>query len=146
METFSRGTSSLDPWFVTGLINGLGTFTYSRSGRQLALYFGLKVPQQDADLLGDVRDFFGGIGRLYAVASADARPAASGIYFRVTRRDELPTLLDHFDRYPLRGAKAAALEIWREMGELKQEFRKPDRARLNDLAGQLTSINARRQS
>src|SRR3954454_4331406 len=49
METFSRGTSPapLDPWYVTGFVEGEGAFTYSRSGKQLALYFGLKLSRDD---------------------------------------------------------------------------------------------------
>jgi len=148
METFSRGTS-LDPWFVTGLAEGLGSFTYSRSGRQLALYFGLKMAVQDEELLEEVRGFFGEAGRLYRVARLSPRSdesGASAVYYRINRRDELPFVVEHFDRFPLRSAKAMAYGIWREMVEIKQEFRKPDRDRLNELVEQLSALGARRRS
>lgn len=123
METFSRGT--LDPQWVTGFADAAASFTYSRSGHQLALYFAIK---SEPALLSEVQAFFDGAGRIY------------DSYFRVSRRDELLRVLDHFDRYPLRSAKQAAYEIWRQMVMAKQEFRRPDRTLLESLAAQLSAL------
>jgi hypothetical protein len=125
VETFSRGT--LEPWFVTGFVEGEGAFTFSRSGRQLALYFALKRPAADRSLLEEIQAFFGGAGRLYAVGEGT-------VYYRVCRREELARVVTHFDRYPLRGEKAEAYRIWREMVALKQAFRRPEREKLAELA------------
>ncbi len=130
METVSRETAQLDPWYVTGLIDGIGTFTYSRSGRQLAVYFGVKASTRALD---ELRDFFG-VGAIYNVRGSD--------YYRVQRRDELPTIVDHFDRYVLR-AKREAFEVWRQMVTAKQEFRQPDRDRLEQLAVELSNLSRR---
>jgi len=124
VETVSRETA-IDPWYVTGLIDGIGTFTYSRSGRQLAVYFAVKTNHR---LLEQLQGFFG-VGAVY------------NRYFRVQRRDELPKILDHFDRYPL-SAKHEEYGIWREMVLAKQAFRQPDRERLEALASQLSASRA----
>lgn len=125
METFSRGT--LAPTYVTGFVDAAGSFTYSRSSKQLALYFALKVPAADRPLLEEVQAFFGGIGRIYAEA-----------YFRVTRREELMAVVEHFDAYPLQSSKRAIFDLWREMVIAKQEFRRPDRERLSQLADEIS--------
>jgi hypothetical protein len=112
---------------VTGFVDAAGSFTYSRSSKQLALYFALKVSAPDRPLLEEVQAFFGGIGRIYAEA-----------YFRVTRRNELMTVVEHFDRYPLQSSKREVYELWREMVIAKQEFRRPDRELLDRLADEIS--------
>ena len=128
VETVSRETT-LDPWYVTGLIDGVGSFTYSRSGKQLAVYFAVKAGSPT--LLEDLHTFFGG-GAIYASERSS--------YFRVQRRDDLTAVLDHFDRYPLR-TKREVYEIWREMVVAKRAFRKPDRDRLESLARELSALS-----
>lgn len=137
VETVSRETQ-LDPWYVTGLIDGIGSFTYSRSGRQLAVYFAVKVGAKASaeldptghHLLDDLKGFFAG-GAIYTSATSS--------YFRVQRRDELAAVVDHFDRFPLR-AKRRIYEVWREMVLVKRAFRKPDRERLDVLAHELSNL------
>jgi hypothetical protein len=127
VETFSRGT--LEPAYVTGLVDAAGSFTFSRSSKQLALYFALKVAAQDRPLLEEVQAFFGGAGRIYDQA-----------YYRVTRREELTAIVDHFDRHPLRSRKRQVYDLWREMVVAKQEFRRPDRERLEQLAAEIARL------
>lgn len=122
----------MDPWFVTGFSEGAGSFTFSRSGRQLALYFAVKLPSQDRPLLESLRDYFGGAGTIYDVGSKTA-------YLRICRSAELLRVVEHFDRYPLRGVKAAAYGIWKQMVELKRKYRRPDREQLEQLAGALSA-------
>lgn len=128
--------TDLDPWYVTGFAEGQGSFTYSRNGKQMALYFAVKLPEADEPVLQEMRDFFGGIGSIYL-----QRARASALY-RVCRREQLPVIVEHFDTYPLRGSKLAAYSIWREMVVLKQRFRQPDRDALSDLAAQLSASYA----
>lgn len=133
---------------MTGFVEGEGTFTYSRSGRQMALYFAIKLTEADEPILASIRDFFGGIGSIYLVQPRDcAAPARgrtkAGSYYRVSRRDELLVVVNHFDRYPLRGAKATSYEVWRQMVMLKQKFRKPRRDLLDELAARLSATQVR---
>jgi len=147
METFSRGT--FEPWYVTGFIDGEGSFTYSRSGRQIGLYFAVKLTETDRTILEQLQRFFGGIGSIYRVAPRTPRPGSGHTkttsYFRVTRLEDLKRVVDHFDRYPLQTAKRGSYQIWREMVILKQAFRKPDREQLNALAVKLSAASTRNQ-
>ncbi len=129
--------NDLDPWYVTGFAEAQGSFTYSRSGRQLAIYFGIKLPAADEPVLDAIRAFFAGIGSIYPVQ------AGANAYFRVCRREQLPVIVDHFDSYPLRSSRRAAYEIWREMVLLKQRFRQPPRDALRQLAEQLSAASGR---
>lgn len=138
VDTFSRET--LEPWYVTGLVEVAGAFTYSRSGKQLALYFGVKAASDQEVLLEGLRSFFGGAGKIYRIRAAGGRESA---YYRVCRRDELDRVIAHFDAFPLRGPRAGSYQVWREMVGLKQEFRKVDKARLEELAGRLSAGRAR---
>lgn len=141
METFSRETKPLHPWYVTGLLDGLGTFTFSRSGRQIAVYLGVKLAASDEALLMSLQSFFGGAGRIYAVPSRDA------VYYRVSRRLELGHIVTHLDRYPLRGPRARVYSVWREMAVQKeQRFRAPDRDNLEKLASELSARAPRNRS
>ncbi len=147
METFSRGT--LDPWYVTGLSDGDAAFTYSRSGKQLALYYSLKMTAAERPMLERIQRFFGA-GKLYDVVARAPR-ANSGftkeaLLYRATRRSELAVILAHFDRYPLQSSKALQYRIWREMVLLKQSFRAVDREKLESLAARLSAACMRRRS
>lgn len=126
METFSRGT--LSPEWVTGFSDAAASFTYSRSGKQVAVYFAVKAERR---LLGDVQAFFAGAGTIYESPGASA-------YYRITHRDDLRRVLDHFDAYPLMSAKRGVYDLWRQMVLLKQEFRRPDRDQLDELANQIS--------
>jgi len=146
-ETFSRGTQRLDPWYVTGFVEGEGAFTFSRSGKQMAMYFAIKLTGADKAILEDIRTFFG-VGAIYRVVARAAPTPASGhtkeaAYFRVSRRDDLERVLEHFDSYPLRGIKARSYDIWRQMVVLKREFRKPQREQLEQLAAELSAASPR---
>lgn len=146
-ETFSRGTP-LEPWYVTGFVEREGAFTFSRSGRQIALYFAIKLPNVDRALLEAIRAYFGEAGRIYDVAARPAPTPGSGptkaaAYYRVCRRDELERIVDHFDRHPLRGTKAGSYAIWRQMVILKRSFRKPRREELEQLSVQLSAVSPR---
>ena len=135
--------AGLSPWFVTGLAEAAGSFTFGRSGRNLNLYFALKRPAADRALLEAIQRFFAGIGTIYPVRSAAAGRRTTAWYFRVNRRDQLPRILDHFDRYPLRGSRAEVYGVWRRMvGAKGDRFRRQDRGELASLAAELSRLTA----
>lgn len=138
----------LDPWYVTGFSDGEASFTYSRSARQLAVYFAIKLTATDVAVLEAIQAFFG-VGRIYRVAASARNGIATktAALYRVTRHDELPRITDHFDRYPLHGDKRHGYAIWREMVQLKKMFRNAaNRDLMDDLADKLSAINPRNQS
>jgi len=140
-------TTAFDPWYVTGLVEGEGSFTYSRSGTRIALYFAVKLVRADDLLLQALQDFFGGVGTLYRVWPRAPTPRAgftkSASYYRVCRKEELRRIVAHFDAYPLRGAKAESYRIWRLMVLLKLEFPRTPRDRLDLLAAKLSAASPR---
>ena len=147
MSTAPRGT--LDPWYVTGFVEGEGTFTYSRSGtkKQLfGMYFGIKLTGEDSAILEDIRDYFG-VGKIYDVRARMPLGTNDGYtkfarYYRVTSVSDLSIVIDHFDEYPLRGVKAQSFAVWRQMVDLKDaNFRKPPTEELAQLAAKLSSIS-----
>lgn len=139
----------MDPWYVTGFCEGQASFTYSRSNGNLALYFAIKLGGTDDSILHGIRSFFGDIGAIYQVmprvSSARAGFAKGALYFRVSKASQLIRIVEHFERYPLRGSKSASFATWREMVTLKQIFRKPPRNELEKLARQLSDRNPRNQ-
>ncbi len=86
---------ALDPWYVTGLAEGEGSFTFSRSGRGVTLYFSLRARAGARPLVDRLRAFFDGAGRIYETGGS--------LYYRVTRRRELERVAAHFDVHGLRG-------------------------------------------
>lgn len=129
----------LDPWYVTGFVEGEGCFTYSRSGTRLAMYFAVKLSRADRRLLVALQGFFGGVGVIY-----DLSKTAS--YYRVCRRVDLDSIVAHFDAYPPRGRKGSSYRIWREMCLLKRRSAHPSRERLNALAARLSAASLRNRS
>lgn len=125
----------LAPEYVSGLTEAIGSFTFSRSRRNLTVYFALRLPVRDRPILDAVRELLAA-GRLYNVPGA--------VYLRVSRHDELQRVVDHFNRYPLKGHRHEAFLVWKEMVAIKSRFRQPDRPRLSSLAEQLSALTASR--
>lgn len=142
-------SSTLDPQYVTGFTDGEGSFTYSRSGRQIAMYYALKVSAADRAILEQIHEFFHGVGRMYEVKGRapthNSGFTKAAILYRVTHREELTVIIAHFDKYPLRTKKLKAYEIWRTMVLLKRAYREPDRDLLNKLADLLSEAQVRNQ-
>jgi hypothetical protein len=145
METVSR----LDPWWVTGLIDGEGTFTFSRHNNSVSLYFGLKLTAADSEIVHRVAEFFG-VGRIYEVKArapkGNGGATKTATYYRVQRHDELPIVTNHFDTYPLQSKKREAYKIWRGMVEIKREFRGRNAEALKELCLVLSAAQPRNQS
>lgn len=142
----------IHPWYVTGFLEGSGCFTFSRNGSTLALYLAVKASASDRETLEQVRAFFGGAGSIYDVRDTASPPDGGEggrgvLYYRVTRLSDLRAVIGHLDRFPLRGAKASAYQIWREMFDLKStQLRRTTVLRLDELAGRLSKLSRRRRT
>jgi hypothetical protein len=141
----------LHPWWVTGLTDGDGCFTYSRhtTGTNLDLYFSVKLTATDLAVLQELQAFFGG-GSIYHMKAR--APAANGGFTKVAklyRVSDLATLHRveaHFIQYPLVGHRAEAFEIWRTMLALKAlpgRMTPEGRASLFEFADQLSACSPR---
>lgn len=141
--------AELDPWFITGFCDGEAAFTYSRNGGSFAIYFGLTQQEDNEPLINDICAYFDYVGKVYK-RKASAPTKNSGftkpsVYYRVTRPEELITIVDHFDKYPLQNQKKQlAYRIWREMVMHKLEnYRNADYDKLRALAERLSSLNSK---
>ena len=136
----------LNPWYITGFSEGEATFTYSRHGKGLGLYFAIKIIAKDSKIIYQIRDFFG-VGRIYDVRPRLPRRYSGftkqAVYYRVTKISDLERIVQHFDKYPLIGKKQASYQIWKKMFLLKQNFRKPDFDRLQELALALSDVTTK---
>jgi hypothetical protein len=139
----------LEPWYITGVVEGAGSFTFSRTDRNIVPYFALRLASDERGMLEDIQAYFGGLGRIYAIAAGHSLHEGAGSarrprYYRVTRIDDLDLVIQHFDDYPLRGPKAAAYAVWRELVTLKRTaYRRPDRERLDQLCKDLSAVSPR---
>ncbi|MDD5506360.1 MAG: LAGLIDADG family homing endonuclease [Candidatus Omnitrophica bacterium] len=138
----------LDPWFVTGFCDGEAAFTYSRSGGSFGIYFGVKQREDNRQIIEKIHEFFGYVGYIYRNKEANptknsgfTKPAA---YYRVTKINDLKTIVAHFDKYPLQShKKLEAYKIWREMVMHKAEnYRSSNYDTLRVLAEQLSGLNS----
>ena len=119
---------------MTGLAEASASFSAARSGKSMTLAFSLERPGADWELLERLRDYFGGIGRLYP-----GRGPRGRALFRVNRRDELLLVVEHFELHPLQApTRIRTFGVWRRMVELKAaHFRRPPLAELLRLAAEL---------
>lgn len=136
MDTESQ--EQLDPWYVTGLIEGEGSFTYNRSGKNWIMIFAVKLTPKNRPILEELLVFFG-VGKIYEVSGA-----RSSAFYRVSKQEELAQIIDHFERFPLKGIKSHSYQLWKQMVELKaQSFRKPPNEALEELSKQLSASTVR---
>lgn len=147
----------LEPWYVTGLCDGDGSFSYSRGkDRALAaLYFSVKLTEVDRPLLEHLQEYFGGAGTIY-----DVRPnlpknnsgwTKRSLYYRVTHVQDLQAVVEHFDRYPSQGRRSEVYEVWRELYEIRRDWvRKKvpavEAARFEILLERLSQLSPRNQT
>jgi LAGLIDADG endonuclease len=97
----------LDPWYVTGLVDGEGCFCVSlairaklRTGLEVRPSFSLSLNERDLRLLEDLQAFFG---------CGWIRKSKSDRTFKYEARsvgDLTSKILPHFGRFPLRGDRA----------------------------------------
>ncbi|OGL67100.1 hypothetical protein A3B21_04820 [Candidatus Uhrbacteria bacterium RIFCSPLOWO2_01_FULL_47_24] len=136
----------INPHYISGLIDGEGTFTYTKNGGRVYPYFAIKLNVKDLPLLEKIKEFFG-CGEIYhspaRTYTMNGFTYTSGelVNLKVFRMDELMKLVWHFLDYPLEGKKAEAFKIWKEMVMIKTVNRKEDWPKLHDLAEKLTLAN-----
>ena len=136
--------NELNPWFITGFCEGEASFTYNKTGNNIALYFAIKLTKGDENLLCNIQNFFK-VGQIYKVKARAPRHNSghtkAALYYRTTKIADLQVIVDHFEEYPLKGEKRKRYEIWREMFLLKNNFRQCDRDKLILLSQKLSSLN-----
>ncbi len=106
-----KGGARLHPWYVTGLVEGEGTFMVSfnrrpklRVGIETRPSFSVSLSERDLDLLRMLRRFFGCGGIRYSRSDRTYKYEVRSI------TDLVRKIIPHFEKYPLAGAKRRDFE------------------------------------
>jgi hypothetical protein len=105
------GAVALDPWFVTGLVEGEGCFCISfslrpklRTGIEVRPSFALALNERDLTLLEDLQIYFG------CGSIRESRADRTFKYESRSTRELLERIVPHFEAFPLRGSKARSFD------------------------------------
>ena len=112
--------SKLNTWFVSGLIDGEGTFSVSirkdneyKLGWQISAEFQIQLHKRDLNLLLQLQDFFSGAG---SISISKTRNSAS--YSVKSIKDITTIIIPHFIKYKLLTQKAADFILFKKIVEL----------------------------
>ena len=106
----------LNPWYVTGLVEGEGCFHVSftfrkklKIGIETRPSFSISLSKRDVELLKKIRKFFGCGAIRYSSSDHTYRYEVRSV------RDIVKKILPHFEKYPLKGSKKEDFEKFREI-------------------------------
>lgn len=131
---------NISPDYVTGFSEGEAAFTFctTKLGRPVPR-FSFRQTWQGRDVLEQLQAFFK-VGKIYE-CKARGRTATS-CYYMVTNVDDLPVIVDHFDRFPLLGLqKRKVFKVWSVL--VDAHLKRADKATLVKVAAQLTALQLR---
>ena len=107
-----------NPWFWTGFTDAEGCFSVSLSknsklniGWRVKLVFSIAIHKKDKALLEKLLDYLG-------VGYVNDQKSRSLVDYRVTSLKDLPTIIAHFDKYPLISQKKADFELFKRGFEI----------------------------
>jgi len=112
----NKNKISLNPWFLTGFIDGEGCFRISLTkvksaiGWRVQLFFQINLHVKDRALLEMIRDYLG-VGKIH-------NSGENIIQYRIQTSDELAVLIKHLDAYPLMTQKRVDYILFKEGYEL----------------------------
>ena len=106
-------TSTLDPWFVTGLVEAEGCFMLGlyksddyRMGYRVQAIFKTTLHEKDQTLLCQLQNYFG-VGKI-------TRHGKTTLQYTVKSLKDLERIVSHFDTYPLLSQKCADYTLFKE--------------------------------
>ena len=116
---------TLNPWFVTGLVDAEGCFTLGffksdnyKMGYQIQAIFKITLHKKDFDLLSQIQYYFGafrpGLLGLGNKVGSITKHGDTTLQYTVKSLKELDIIMDHFDKYPLLGLKWGDYKLFSE--------------------------------
>ncbi len=140
----------LDPWYITGLIDGEGCFSVSFSFRKkLAIgietrpSFSLSLNQRDLDLLKMVHNYFNCGGIRFSKSDRTFKFEVRSI------RDIQKSIIPHINRFPLHGSKSHDFDLFKIICEKVHQNKHLNKRYLKeiiDLAFQMNPSGKRKHS
>jgi group I intron endonuclease len=114
-STLPLNETSLNPWFITGFVDGEGCFSFSilenknsKLDYRVRLFFSIVLHSKDRALMEKIQRSFG-VGKI-------SKLGKESIQFRVYSIKELEIIINYFDKYPLITKK------WEDYQLFKQAF------------------------
>lgn len=114
--------SKLSPWFVTGLIDGEGTFGVKLSKRStssigyvIQLSFSIALHIKDIELIKQLKLFFDNAGSM-SIYTQNGREYVS--YKITSLKDIVRLIIPHFDNFPLHTQKGADYMLFKLVADL----------------------------
>ncbi len=111
-----RKNMILDPWYVTGLVEGEGCFSVSftlrrklKIGIETRPSFSVSLNKRDVDLLKKLRKFFECGAIRYSNSDHTYKYEVRSV------RDIVKKILPHFEKYPLEGSKKEDFEKFKKI-------------------------------
>ena len=109
----SSPEAALNPWFITGFVDGEGSFTISilrvkdhKLGWRVNATFQMCLHKKDIALLEQMKSYFG-VGSIH-------KHGPQSVQFRVFSVKDLEVFLKHFDTYSLITQKCSDFELFKE--------------------------------
>ncbi|MBI4253050.1 LAGLIDADG family homing endonuclease [Candidatus Uhrbacteria bacterium] len=138
----------LNPWYVSGFVDGEGSFLVSFSIRKKFLLgvetrpsFTISQHQRSKVVLDDLKDFFGCGTIRFNIHDGTYKYEVRNI------NDLCEKIIPHFEQYPLRSSKYHDFETWRSIcaNVLKRQHRTSDGLKIIiTRAYQMNGLGARR--
>lgn len=125
----AKSISNLDPWYVTGFVDGEGCFSLClntenkrRKNKTISSYtywvtvFRINLREDDCEILNKLKRYFGcGTVNISKSARCQISSLPGAASFQVTSRHDITSrIIPHFDKYPLRARKLDNYKLWRE--------------------------------
>ena len=108
----------MDPWFLTGFVDGEGCFSVIvirsnklKTGWVVHPKFSISLHQKDKALLEQIQSYFCGAGSII-------KQGPLSIQFQIQSVKDLKVIIDHFERYPLITQKRADYELFKQVFEI----------------------------
>nr|UEV87047.1 hypothetical protein [Grifola frondosa] len=110
---FSTLSTNINPWFITGFSDAESSFIVSiyrdeksKLKWRVTAYFSIHIHIKDIALLEGIQNTLG-VGKVRKNSNSTA-------IFRVDNIQELQVIIDHFDKYPLIGAKYSDFLLFKQ--------------------------------
>ena len=115
-SSYSSSNNNINPYFITGLVDGEGSFTIKivpnkklKLGYQIQPIFQLNMHIRDSNLLLLMKKFYGDRGFIYENSKLNT------VEYRLAKfEDLLNIVIPHFNNYPLQTSKLIDYELWKE--------------------------------
>ena len=108
----------LDPWWITGFIDGEGSFIISivrnkltKMGWEVQLLFSINLHVKDIAILEEIQKFYG-VGNI-------TKHGANSVRLRVQSNEAFPIIISHLDKFPLLTNKNSDLKLFNQVFKLK---------------------------